>query len=247
MARILMSSEVAVLAALGAALLLLLVEEVVRRLRDVEAVVIWRVHFPADLDPEGGLALLRALAQLPRTLPGDRRLAAETLARRGRIEHRLVVPLPWAEAVHAQVRAHLPDVQLEPVEKASLPRVTRAVELRLPQRNRTLRTDASVPAAAAMLATLQPLQADEEAWVQWVLAPRGAGPVPRPNRPLPAVGPLWLRVLGVLARPPQRPAQSLGEQRAKVAEPGFVAVVRLGVSGGTVAGPDNSCADSWPV
>ncbi len=131
---------------------LLVVRVAAQRGRD-RARATFILRFPSELDFDGLVAFLRALAGLlPRRRLGARPSATfEIVACSGRIEHRLRLPDDRAHAAIRQLYAALPGMLAEPPADADLrPRYGR--ELRLNRRDRPLRTDDPIRAAAAILA-----------------------------------------------------------------------------------------------
>jgi hypothetical protein len=132
--------------------------------------------------------------------------------------------------VAAQLRAALPDARLilDPNYVAARP--TLASELRLDSQRRSLRSDQPQSAAAAILATFQPLEPDERVVLQWVLSP--VGPIARvkaaPKKSPARIGlPRWASETFTAT---DRDADDIRAERTKASQPLFLAVARLGVA-----------------
>lgn len=203
-----------------------------QRRRDGNRQVI-RLHFPSDLTSDNVVAFVRALTSLrqqSRPLGGHAAVVFEVLATGGSIEHRLRLPVPRAEFILAQLRAAVPAIGVEPMEadKAAVT-ATSAVELRLTDSRRALRTDQPEATAASILAALQPLQSGESIVVQWLISPtrhRELTP-PKTGKGQPeSSSPL----LQLVRRQDQAPV-SAKEHGDKTCEPAFNVVGRIGAAG----------------
>lgn len=146
-----------------------------RRLRS--QLVTFQLTFPRALEAEGVTQFLSGLSGL--LLPWWRRwlvtpfISAEIHASPGGIEHYLLVPGGWDQAIENLLQASAPAVRYQRVERPDVP-VSFSAEYRLNTSQRPLRIDA--PALSRKLLTnLQPLEPDEAVTVQWVISP--AGPV----------------------------------------------------------------------
>ncbi|MDX6650010.1 MAG: hypothetical protein QOJ97_1961 [Solirubrobacteraceae bacterium] len=192
----------------------------------------FRVTFPRGATAEQVRAFMRSLSGLLpprwRRVLGAPVVVFEVRAERGRITHHLIVPVASRDYVLGQLRAALPGVRTEAVE-ATPTRARLALELRTSSATQALRTDEPEQTAAALLATLQPLAAGEQAVVQWVVRP--APPVPVPEvLTLRDPRPGWAMLLaGRRPEPVRLPAELVRGERDKRREPPFLAVVRLGV------------------
>lgn len=191
----------------------------------------FRLHFPSDLHEDAVVAVLRALAGLPHGRPLIfRSLVFEVTSRQDRIEHHLHVPRSWAESVRAQLAVTIPGLRLEPLDAAVLPAMARACEVRLTDDWQPLRTGTMPATVSSLLAVLQPLGRGEVVVMQWMARPAGAGPAPRAGQSRPTQsGPWWWRFLQAFWRVPHREPVSLQVQKAKLGEPLFGVVGRVGV------------------
>jgi hypothetical protein len=190
------------------------------------------VTYPRGAKPDQVLAFTRSLTgllapRLRRIAIGSPAVVVETVADAAGISHRLRLPAGSAEYVLAQLRVALPGVRIE--ETADVPPVafTRAVELRTSNADRALRSDQPAESAAALLATLAPLQESERVVIQWVVSP--TSPVSVPD--VVTVRDGWRDWLGftALREPVRLPAELVRSERDKRAEPSLFSVVRIGV------------------
>ena len=182
--------------------------------------IVLAVRFPHEVAPEALHAFFAGLAGLPNYPPLLVRprpaLVIEVIGSSAGIAHRLVVPEAWQGVVTDALRAAVPSVRMTASADDLLPAgAAQAVELGLSQISGSLRSDHPEAVAAALLAALQPLQADEGMVVQWTLAPAPGtgGGVERS-----------LRALGFGHEP--QPASA--DERRKQAGVQLLAVVRLG-------------------
>src|SRR5712692_5566926 len=153
-----------------------------QRRRDLARRVI-RLHFPRELTTDAVVAFARALTGVNlsrgRPLAGAESVVFEVVASKNRIEHRMRVPANRLSVVSAQLRAAVPGLVIEELDQP--PQVVdlgAAVELRLTNNDRSLRTDQPVAAATSLLAAFQPLAVGEVAIVQWVVTPLRPKPIP---------------------------------------------------------------------
>ncbi|MCA1694059.1 MAG: hypothetical protein LC749_04640 [Actinobacteria bacterium] len=207
-----------------------------QRRRDGDRVAV-RVHFPKELDPEAVVAFLRAMASLERTsrpLSGRSSVAFEMIATPGMIEHRLRVPSRRLDFVLAQLRAAVPAIGTEVLDRNTIPvAITTGAELRLTGDRRPLRTDEPAAVSAALLAAVQPLQAGEVAVLQWIICPTHHRPLLKP-----AVGKNKANATPSLldvAHWQEQTAVTAKEHRDKTAEPAFSVVGRIGATSGLLS------------
>lgn len=143
------------------------------------SLVAYRLHFPRELETDVVQSLLSGLSGL--LPPWWKRwlvspfVVLEVVADSSGVDHQLLVPTSWANAVGKLLQASTPSVGYEPMTPSSL-RCRVAAEYRLSTSARPLRVDAA-DLSAKLLASLQPLRTGEAVTVQWVIAPHG--PVPR--------------------------------------------------------------------
>jgi TraM recognition site of TraD and TraG len=132
-----------------------------------------RLTFPRSTSAEQGIAALRSLGGLlppwwrrPLGVPA---VTLELRATAAGIEHVLTVPRGRVEYVTGALRAAIPGLRLNE-QDTPLVSVDLVRELR-PSGGGRLRADQSEATNAAILAALQPLDADEQVVVQYVLIP----------------------------------------------------------------------------
>ena len=196
--------------------------------------VAYEVGFPRGVDPEAVVAFFSGLAGLvaPRWLRpvAVRAVAWEVVASGdGGITHRLLAPRSHSGTVLAALRGALPNLAVTEADVPSLP-VTLAGEVRLVGTDRPLAVKSGSDVsriATAWLASLMPLEPNEQAVMQWVITP--SGPVPAAQRPTsrPPFRAGWLTV-GQVAQ--VRDADATAAAQAKRSTPLFAAACRLGVS-----------------
>jgi hypothetical protein len=132
-----------------------------------------RLSFPRDLEAEAVARTMAGLSGL--LLPWWKRwltspyVSLEIHADSTGIQHYLVVPDAWSQAIRNILQASLPAVRFEAVETPEAD-VRRAAEYRLSAQTRPLLIDAA-GLSAKLLASLQPLEPGENIVVQWVVTP----------------------------------------------------------------------------
>jgi hypothetical protein len=153
----------------------------------------------------------------------------EVHASEGVIDHYLIVPRALLGPVLSQLRAALPALRVEPLEALPVVSSRFGREVATTATNRALRIDRAEAASAALLATLQPLREGEQVVVQWLVSPAA---IPRPPR-LPDKS-KDERISDVLPASDGYEllphAEALRAERAKLSEPLFACVGRIGVS-----------------
>jgi hypothetical protein len=155
----------------------------------------------------------------------------EALGKPGSVEHRLALPRGHAAGVIAQLRSALPGLAVEALpERLPVP-TSRAVELRLSTKRRSLCSDEVAAVSRALLTALSNLAPGEVATLQWVLG-RQLKPRAVPNKLESVPGESWL---GQLAHAPLGGRAPIDPEvrsalRSKQAQPGWHATGRIGVS-----------------
>jgi hypothetical protein len=187
---------------------------------------VYRLYFPAELTVEAVVAFLRGLAALrstPRPLDGLASLAFEVVATANEVAHYLLMPEPRADFVLGQLRVAIPDLGVVPATRSIT--ITRAGSWRTTNERRPLRLDQPAAAAAALLASLRPLGPGEQVVWQWLVAP--ARPAQPPTSRSRSRG---YRSAGLRQLVEGQPADVLPlyEERQKLAEPAFLAKLRIG-------------------
>ncbi|MGD1059099.1 MAG: hypothetical protein ABR992_16985, partial [Solirubrobacteraceae bacterium] len=164
----------------------------------------------------------------------SRPVVIETVGSRAGVEHRLAVPTPQADSVADQLRATIAGIALEGIGQRPSIRASRAVELRLSTRRRSLRSDDAAGVSRALLTALAQVRGGEQVSIQWVLG-RSFVPVAVPNELDSAAHETWTRALLLAPFSPPRPtdAEMRNALRVKRAEPGWQAVGRVAVQAAT--------------
>jgi hypothetical protein len=158
----------------------------------------------------------------------------EAVGSPGVVEHRIALPASRADGVIDQLRAALPGLSVEALSERPALTATRAVELCLSTRRRSLRTDDPAGVSRAVLTALAHLRRDEHLAVQWVLG-RSLAPVAVPNRLEGAGRESWLGALLVapFGAPPPADVEVRNALRDKQSEPGWQAVGRVAATAET--------------
>lgn len=195
-----------------------------------QSLVAFRLGAPSGLKPEAVSAWLGSLSALTHAsgwwlLPHPP-LVVEIVASRHGIAHYVLMPRNLRSAVLASVRAHLPGARLEAASDylKQRPKCRMAAEWRLTSRQRSLAVDRAPATAVGVLASLQPLQGDEQVIAQWILTGPGTPqPVHKPDADREASVPWWLE------SDSPSDADDLRSMRVKQREQLLNAVGRLGV------------------
>jgi hypothetical protein len=155
-------------------------------------------------------------------------LVFETRAVHGLVEHYLIVPRELTGVVMSNLRSALPSVRIEPVVDPQAPQTEIGRELGITATKRPLRTERAEAASRSLLATLQPLRADEEVVVQWAVTPARNQRPPRLRMKSQdeSNGGLLPVIDGYELLPH---TEALKAEKAKLAEPLFSCVGRIGV------------------
>jgi RecA/RadA recombinase len=189
------------------------------------------LRWPREVPPEQLSQAFHVLATV-----GGHPVVLEALGRAGTVEHRLAVSAVRADGVAEQLRAAIPGLAVEPSRTRPVLELTRATELRLSTRRRPLRTDDMAGVSRAVLAALAEVHRGERVVVQWTLG-RALTPLAVPNQLVGWDTETWL---GALLLAPFGPPRAVDPEqrnalRAKQAEPGWRASLRLGVKSRSVA------------
>ncbi len=161
---------------------------------------------------------------------GGRPVIVETIGLPGAVEHRLALPSSQAESMVDQLRATLPGLSVEALSERPALTATRAVELRLSTRRRSLRSDDLSAVNRAVLTALAHLHKGEHLALQWMLG-RTLAPVAVPNHASGLAHESWLGalLLAPFGPPPPMDAEARGALRNKQAEPGWRLTGRVAV------------------
>lgn len=175
----------------------------------------FRVTFPRSVEPQQLTAALRSIQGLVPRFPDrivvTRTVILEACADASGITHLLSVPPGTARLVLGQLSAAIPGFRAEPVERDGSARPSLAREFHATGSG-LLRTETTAESSAALLATMQPLEAGEAVVVQWAISP---------TEPVPG----WLlRLRDLRDGEPPSPVKD-------PAEPTLRTVCRIGVTG----------------
>ena len=192
----------------------------------------YRLEMPSTFDPRDLQEFLGAMTGLLSSrwerAVSVRGIGIEVVATTRGIDHVLLVPHNQEDIVLGQARGSLPGVRVTAVP-AYLPlEPTLAGELATPQRNHQLRIDHPEVVAAGVLAALQPLNVGEQMVVQTLLFPM---PPTASNHPS-LFNTVIDAVISKSLSASTRTSQKLTEKQLL---PQFVAVVRLGVTSGSMS------------
>lgn len=188
----------------------------------------FRLTWPRDVEAEQVVEAFRVLAS-----SGRCPVVIETVGRPNAVEHRLALPANQAAGLGSQLRALMPGLAI--TARGERPPIDpeHALELRITTRRRPVRTNDLAACSRAILTALSELAHDEQLVVQVALARSVAASVV-PNE-IPGGSESWLGaiLLAPFAAPPKADAELRAALRQKHAEPGWRAVVRVGVSAGS--------------
>jgi hypothetical protein len=195
---------------------------------------VYRLSFPRGVKTDQVISFLRSLAGLrpPRGwLLGVDSCIFELIAWTGNIEHRLRLPAQRAEAVLAQLRTAIPGLGAVPVMDPAVRPADFAREIRLTDSTRPIRTDQPEAVVASILTALESasLREGEVVTWQWTVWATPTGQPTTAHTGQTATG--WLNQL--LGTPTPETGQDRAARRAKLAEPVFGAVGRVGAASAT--------------
>jgi len=147
-----------------------------------QQLVAYELRFTRGLDPAEVSAALVGLTGIvaPRWQRpfAVRVVVLEVHAEEQGISHRLVLPGGLAEVVLPQLRAAISGLRVHRLADVPDVRPTLAGQLGVNTAARSLRVDAAAEVSAAVLASFQPVEREEEVVLQVVLEPVGPVPVP---------------------------------------------------------------------
>ena len=190
----------------------------------------YKLRFPVELDAEHLTLLLAALsADLAGKRWGGRRplLALSAIGFNAQLEHRLEVFSSDQDRLLAKLRSHTPSIRLTELEgESQLPPPVVAVELRLTNLHRPLRTDRASSTASSILGALATAGDKERIELRWLLT--GAR-TPAPVRRIPANERPQAGLLSLAPPTWHEEAEDVRQERHKQAEPLLLAVARIGV------------------
>jgi len=181
--------------------------------------------WPRETAPEHLIQAFRLLAAT-----AGSPVVIEAVGTMDRVDHYLAIPRGREGSVVQQLRAAVPGLALDLVSRRPEIKATRAIELRLSTKRRSLRTEDPAGVSRALLTSLAHLGSDEQLVLQWILgSPLAAVAVP--NRADSFMLQSWTKLL--LNAPSHGPQPLDPEVRAalrgKHTEPGWKLVGRIGV------------------
>lgn len=190
---------------------------------------VFELRFPTNLDADDVTALIRSLSGRPRggILQRTPPVIFELVATSRSVEWFLHLPEPQCQLVLSRLRAHLPNIRVS--ETALLSPSSKlawfALELRVTNPGRPLRTDVADQVAASMMAAVSGLGGGEVVCLRWMLGPALARRVARPT-PKSAEPGLLERLLGS----PSLDSEAARRRNEKQAEPVFGTLGRIAVA-----------------
>lgn len=192
--------------------------------------------FPAELDGKDAAAWFYALGGLvtagPLRFLHVRSVVLELEASPSGFTYRLITRHSDADFVTGQLRALIPGIRVTPTNLATASTWTRAVELGMRRMQHSLAASDPERISASLLASLS--ARSSTLLMQLVLSPAPRERVREPVRPM-----AGLKVGAVTIPKKARTDQDrLADRRAKLAEPNFLATLRLAVHAGSSAEAD---------
>jgi hypothetical protein len=182
--------------------------------------------WPREVEAEQVVQACRLLASAGRSP-----IVIESVGRRGFVEHRLALPREQASALCRQLRALMPGLATASLKERPAIEAKHGLELRITTRRRPVRTDDLATCSRAVLTALGGLSKDEQLSLQVVLArpiaPSVVSPEARRFRSESWLGAL---VSAPFLAPEKADAELRSALRLKHGEPGWRAVVRIGVA-----------------
>lgn len=183
----------------------------------------FELAFPGDLDPRQVQAWLRTLIGTspagPRRLLGSPATALEVLATDRGTTYRLSVELKLADYVVGQLRTLIPGIKVTPTAMTLGSEWNKVVELGLRRLSRTVPLPPAEEFAASLLASIQGLTTGDTVLLQWMVTPAVAETPPNKQRGGGGkAGSFW-----------HQDADEVDDHRAKLGEPNFLGVFRVGV------------------
>lgn len=187
----------------------------------------YRLVFPADMSADQVVAWLRAMSGTLRSkhflVSGSPTVVFEMWATQEGISHILKVPWQHADYIINEMRSHLPAVRYSP-EKEFPRRVwTRAVELGLRHSSRRLSIPVPADLSASLLGSVQPVDKHETIVMQWVVTPAIPLAPPVHKQAASTQAPWQMLLNGNEAG-----HDEVNDRRAKLDEPNFMGVLRIG-------------------
>lgn len=188
----------------------------------------FELTFPADLKADQIATWLRAVSGTlttgPRRLFGVSSIAFEVEATEQGISYRLLVPSETAHFVVGQLRTLLPGSTAQPAaSEERRHQWTLAVELGQTNPRRSLSVVDAESLSASVLTNMQGLRRDEAILLQWVVSPAVRERLPQASADRTNVGSMGRFLSGQVDR------DQIADRRRKLAEPNFLAVLRVAV------------------
>lgn len=186
--------------------------------------VTFLLTFPNDLPADRVEAVFRMLstsvhAGIERFF-GMKSIVFETWASSAGIQHRVILPRQVADQITSQMRHLVPGLLIEPDKTRPRPNWDYSVEIGMSKKNQQLKVgDAADMSTSILTAVGQALTGNEQAILQWVIAP--------------TVGDDFDIVQSLLSREPSNGV--LADRKKKADSPNFLAVARIGSKANSIA------------
>ena len=201
----------------------------------------YTLAFPRELDEDRVVAWLRSISGTLRAssvaLGASPAIGFELVSDAAGLTYRVKVPGRHAAYVIGELRSLVPGIRVTPAEEQQDADWTRAVEVGLSGSERPLRIFSVPDVSTSLLASVQGLRASEAVLVQWVMTP--AIPVHPPRYRARRDDDLRLEHLYTRDSGNR---DEIADRRKKLAEPNFLAVLRVAASAGTEARTDDLIA-----
>lgn len=201
----------------------------------------YTLAFPRELDEDRVVAWLRSISGTLRAssvaLGASPAIGFELISDAAGLTYRIKVPSRHAAYVIGELRSHVPGIRVTPEEDQPDTAWTRAVEVGLSGSERPLRIFSVPDVSTSVLASVQGLRGGEAVLVQWVMTP--AIPV-HPPRYRARRGD-ELRLEHLYMRDTEN-RDEITDRRKKLAEPNFLAVLRVAAAATTETKADDLIA-----
>lgn len=192
----------------------------------------YRLTFPMDMSHEQVVAWIRSIAGglRPTKLGSKPTIAFELWSTSTGIFWRIKVPWQEADTILTPLIAHIPGVTYTPEEEWPERPWTRAVELSLKHKVRSLSIVQPEEVAKTILANIQPLEGREAIIVQWVVSPL-------PPQTMPVMGKTKRASFGFGDN--MASADEVRERREKLSVPNLAGVLRIATYSETIDRADH--------
>jgi hypothetical protein len=182
--------------------------------------------WPREVEAEQVMQACRLLANA-----GRAPIVIEAVGRAGVVEHRLGLPSEQASPLCRQLRGLMPGLATTAINERPPVAAKHALELRITSRRRPVRTDDLATCSRALLTALGGLSTGEELSLQIILARPVAASVVNPEaRHFRSESLLGALLTAPFLGPQKADAELRSALRLKHGEPGWRAVVRVGVA-----------------